>query len=171
MIEVARFVQNKANMVAAAIARLPFPYGVAASRPAWEAVAAEQSAALVPSGPSLHGLVFRARVFGGEERAVTASIRTVWKKEGSITHVDVDLSNAPLPKNAIAELESGAGSERLRAVRAAFPSAHANGDGRAATLERDGFAADPRALLPGIETFFDWVLDARGERRSDMPYR
>jgi hypothetical protein len=46
---------------------------------------------------------------------------------------------------------------------------HAHGHG--VTLERSDWSADPRALLPAIETFLWWVLEARGERRADAPYR
>lgn len=171
MVAVAQIVAAKAKVVGEAIARLPFPAPVAAARPTWEAVAAEQSAALVPSGPSLHGLVFRARVLTGEERSATAALRTVFTKSGPQTHVDVDLRAAPLPKAAWAELEAPAPGERLRAVRAVFPVAHMHAQGGSVTLEQRGFASDPRPLLSAIETFFAWVLEARGERRVDSPYR
>jgi hypothetical protein len=62
-------------------------------------------------------------------------------------------------------------SERLRPVRAFFPSSHALAQGNAAMLDTPQWAPDPRALLSGIETFFAWVLETRGERRSDLPYR
>jgi hypothetical protein len=44
-------------------------------------------------------------------------------------------------------------------------------EGTSATLARPGFTPDPRALLPGLEAFFEWLLDARGERRATTPYR
>ena len=171
MVDIARAAHAKAKAIAEAIAALPFPSSLSAARPAWNATAAEQNAFLVPTGPSLHGLTFRARVLAGEERTITASLRTRWTKEGPTIHVDVDLRNAPLPKAAWAELESEKPSERLRAVRALFPSSHVLGQGNGATLDRPEWAADPRALLSAIETFFWWVLDTRGERRSDLPYR
>lgn len=171
MIELARGAHAKAKAIAAAIAALPFPASIAAARPAWQATASEQNAFLVPSGPSLHGLTFRARVLAGEERTITASLRTRWTPEGPTAHVDVDLREAPLPKAAWSELESATPSERLRAVRALFPSAHVMAQGNGATLDAPQWAADPRALLSGIETFFAWVLETRGERRADLPYR
>ena len=171
MIEIARAAHAKATAIADAIARLPFPDSLVASRPAWLATAAEQSAFLVPTGPSLHGLTFRARVLDGEERMIGAAIRTKWTKGGPTTHVDVDLRSAPLPKAAWADLESETPSERVRAVRALFPSAHVMAQGNGATLDRPEWTPDPRALLSAIETFFEWVLEARGERRQDMPYR
>jgi hypothetical protein len=170
MVDIARAAQAKAKRVAAAIAELPFPSSLSAARPAWEATAAEQNAFLVPTGPSLHGLTFRARVLTGEERIMTASLRTRWTKDGPTVHVDVDLRNAPLPKAAWAELDSDRPSERLRAVRALFPTSHALGQ-NGATLEHPAWARDPRELLAAIETFFGWVLDARGERRTEQPYR
>lgn len=171
MVDIARAAQARAKVIAEAIAALPFPSSLATARPAWNATAVEQSAFLVPTGPSLHGLTFRARVLAGEERTITASLRTRWTKDGPTIHVDVDLQNAPLPKEAWAELESETPSDRLRAVRALFPSSHVLGQGSGATLDRPEWAADPRALLSAIETFFWWVLDTRGERRSDLPYR
>ena len=39
------------------------------------------------------------------------------------------------------------------------------------TLDGAAFAADPRPLLSTIELFFWWLLEARGERRTDAPYR
>jgi hypothetical protein len=171
MIDIARAAHAKAKGIADAIGKLPMPTSVAAARPAWEATAAEQSAFFVPSGPSLHGLSFRARVLGGEERVIGASFRTVWTKEGPTTHVDVDLRDAPLPKEAWAELVSETPTERMRAVRVWFPSAFPLERGQGVTLERSEFTSDPRALLPAIETFMWWVLDVRGERRADVPYR
>ena len=171
MVDIARAAHAKAKAIADAIASLPFPASLSAGRLAWQATAVEQNAFLVPTGPSLHGLVFRARVLAGEERTIGASLRTRWTKEGPTIHVDVDLRNAPLPKAAWAELESETPSERLRAVRALFPSSQVLAQGNGATLDRPQWASDPRELLSAIETFFGWVLDARGERRSDLPYR
>jgi hypothetical protein len=171
MIEIARAAHGKATAIAEAIARLPFPDSLAAARPAWLATAAEQSAFLVPTGPSLYGLAFRARVLDGDERVIGATIRTRWTKSGPTTHVDVDLRSAPLPKAAWAELESETPSERMRAVRALFPSAHVMAQGNGATLDRPEWTPDPRTLFSAIETFFMWVLEARGERRQEMPYR
>jgi hypothetical protein len=171
MIEIARAAHAKATAIVDAIARLPFPEALAAARPAWLATAAEQSAFVVPSGPSIHGLVFRTRVIDGDSRTIRVAIRTKWTKKGPTTHVDLDLKDAPLPQVAWAELESETPSERMRAVRALFPSAHVMAQGNGATLERPEWTPDPRALFSAIETFFMWVLEARGERRQEMPYR
>jgi hypothetical protein len=164
----ALFARNKAEAIAEAIAQLPFPTAVESSRPAWEATAREQSAVLVPTGPSLHRLFFASRVLGGEERVLGAAIRTRWDEEGPSTRVDVDLTGAPLPKDACAEI-AGA-SERLRGVLAVFPKMHALQSDHVA-LERPGFTHDPRSLLPGIELFLSWVLESRGERRAEHAYR
>jgi hypothetical protein len=171
MLEIARFATARAKAIADAIAQLPFPAEVSAAQPAWLGTAGEQSAFLVPTGPALHGLSFRARVLGGEERVAHANLRTTWTKQGPVHHVDVDLSNAPLPAAACAELDDETPGVELQAVRRHFSSTHALADGRGATLRHEGFAADPRTLLPAIEAFFDWVLDKRGERRADLPYR
>ncbi len=172
MIDIARAAHAKGMAIADAIARLPFPESLGAeAKLAWQGTAAEQSAFLVPTGPSLYGLVFRARVIDGEERAMRVSIRTKWTKKGPTTHVDLDLRSAPLPQVAWAELESDTPSERMRAVRALFPSAHVMAQGNGATLDRPEWTPDPRALFSALETFFSWVLEARGERRQDLPYR
>ena len=171
MVELARFATARAKAIAGAIARLAFPAAALAAQPAWLGTAGEQSAFLVPTGPALHGLSFRARVLGGEERVAFAKIRTEWTKEGPVHHVDVDLTNAPLPAEACAALDDDTVTADLQAVRQHFSSAHAHHGGRGATLRHDGFVADPRTLLPAIETFFGWVLDKRGERRADLPYR
>jgi hypothetical protein len=171
MVAIARAAHARAKAIGDAVTRLPFPAAILAAQPAWQATAAEQNAFLVPTGPSLHGLSFRARVLGGEERAIGATIRTVWTKEGPVNHIDVDLRAAPLSEAACAELESESPTDRAQALRAAFPEAHVHAQGRGATLERADWSADPRALLPAIETFFWWLLEVRGERRADAPYR
>ncbi len=170
LVVIAEAVKERAARIAQAIARLPFPASIAAARPAWEATAAEQSAVLVPSGPSLHGLVFRARVLSGEERAIQASVRTVWTKSGPETHVEVDLRSSPLPSAAWAAIASATPNELLRAVRAFFPTIEPLAGGSGVTLERP-WTPDPHDLLSPMATFFDWVLDFRGERRVDAPYR
>jgi hypothetical protein len=169
MTAAARFVVDRAQKIADAIAALPFRTELASSRAAWEATATEKNAVLVPSGPALHGLTFSARIFGGEERAITASVRTLWEKDAGHTRVDIDLRDATVPSAASGALD--APSELLDAVRKVFPMVDVRHDGLSATLERPEVARDPRTLFSGIETFLLWVLDARGERRADAPYR
>jgi len=171
MVELARSAVTRAKAIGDAIGRLAFPAAARAAQPAWLATASEQSAFLVPTGPSLHGLTFGSRVLGGEQRVVRANIRTEWSKTGAVHHVDVDLSNASLPAAACAELDDETAAPDLRAVRQAFSTTHALADGRGASLRHEGFVVDPRVLLPAIETFFAWVLDKRGEKASDLPYR
>ena len=171
LVAIAHATRAKGAAIADAIARLPFPAAAAASQAAWQAAAAEQGAVLVPTGPSLHGLAFRARVVDGQERVIGASIRTVWTKTGPTTRVELDLRDAQLPKAAWSELEGEVASDRLRGVRATFPTGHVLPEGAGATLERPEWTPDPRALLPALELFVGWVLDARGERRADQPYR
>jgi hypothetical protein len=167
MLQVARFAQFKAKSLVEAITHLPFPEGTAHARPAWQSTATRESAFLVPSGPSLHGLVLRARILGGEERWLGATLRTTWQDGAPATHIDADLRGAPLPRDAAAELERG---ERLDAVRATFPTLEAHSPEHV-TLERPGFTEDPRTLLPALEAFFFWVLESRRERRANQPYR
>jgi hypothetical protein len=170
---IARAVCAKAKALAAATAALPFPSAAAvlAAAPAWLATSAEQSAALVPTGPSLHGLVFKSRVLGGEERVLFASMRTVWRKEGPATVVDLDLRGMPFPPEALQAISTASPAvEGLLAVREVFPSVHATTTEHA-VLERAELTADPRSLFVGIEAFVAWLLDVRGERRADVPYR
>lgn len=171
MMQIARFVREKAEGLAKAVDRLPFPSAIAAAEPAWRATAREQEATLVPNVPALHNLSLRARVLGGEERAVAVTIGTTWAAGEAKMVVHLDLRGAELPQEACTELEAEAPSERLRPVRAVFPSAHALGQGTGVVLEKPGFANDPRELLPGLEAFLLWLLDVRGERRADAPYR
>lgn len=161
---------RRAEAIAAAIAALPFPAGLEGARPAWEAAAALQEAVLVPSGPSLHGLSLSARVLGGDERRIGFSLRTVFGGSEPSLRVDVDLSGAPLPPAAAAELGAEAATPRLQRLRGVFPVIEAVGRERA-TLERPGFPPDPRTVLAELEPFFWWLLEARGERRADQPYR
>ncbi len=169
MSEVGRFLRAKAETIADAIAHLPYPLPLASSGAAWQAVAAEQSAFLVPTGPSLHGLSFGTQLLDGEQRTVGVSIRTVWSASGPATRVEVDLRESPVPEAARSDLEEEGGRELARNVRAVFPEAHVHESG--ATLDRPGFTDDPRTLFAGIEMFLSWVLEARGERRADAPYR
>jgi hypothetical protein len=168
MVDIARFAEARAKKIIDLIGALPFPSGLEAARGAWQAIAAEQSAFLAPSGPSLYGIVFRSKVVGGEERVMGAAIRTTWKDGAVLTRIDIDLRTCPITKDAIMEIERG--GDRLRAVRATFPTMHALSLERA-VLERPGFTEDPRTLLAGIEAFFFYVLETRAERRADQPYR
>ena len=89
-------------------------------------------------------------------------------------HVDLDLHGSPLTKaalDALAEADTAPpAAPWLAGVRAVFPSVHA-ADLEHVSLEVPSFTPDPRALLDGIEAFVAWLLDARGERRADAPYR
>jgi hypothetical protein len=168
--KIARFAHAHAKRVSDAIRALPFPPPAVAGQSAWQSTAVEQSAMLIASGPSLHGLSLRTRILGGEERAIAAAIRTEWREGGPVSLVEIDHRHLPLPRAALAELEAETPPDRARALRAAFPVARAE-SGERVTLEREGFASDPRALLPGLDLFLAWALDARGERRTDSPYR
>lgn len=166
MLEIAQITQRRAKALAAAIGQLSFPAPAQGARLAWQATAEEQSAFLVPTGPALHGLSFRVRVLVGEERLISAVIRTEWTPTGARHHVDLDLGDAPLPAAACLTLDADP-----QARGPYWHAAHALGDGHGATLEWEGFAPDPRVLLPGIDHFIGWVLEQRCERRVDLPYR
>ncbi|MDB4942349.1 MAG: hypothetical protein JWP97_1883 [Labilithrix sp.] len=175
MLALARAAAERAAAIDAAIRQLPYAPDLGATRAAWEAAAVEQNALLVPSGPALHGIVVRARVLGGEERRMVAAVHTV--RHGTAPHtcrVDLLLDGAALPAAGWPALESETellGSEALRAVRAVFPFASVLSEGAAITLEGAAWPGDPRTVLPVLDTFLGWVLEARGERRADAPYR
>jgi hypothetical protein len=171
MSAIAVFAKSKADQVAAAIAALPFPPELGAHRATWQTFAATEGATLVPSGPAIHGVVVRARILGGEERALRASVRTIWSKGAPSTRLEIDLAAAPLPKAARGELEAEVVVERVRAIRALFPEGHVANEGQMVTLERPGFTEDPRAITAALDAVLAWTLDARGERRADSPYR
>jgi hypothetical protein len=50
LVELARFVAHKAEIVGRVLAKLPFPTALEAHRAAWESAAAERGAFLVPTG-------------------------------------------------------------------------------------------------------------------------
>lgn len=168
---IATEMNSRAARIAAAIENLPFA-GDELERAAWRATATECGAALVPHVPALHGVPFRARVTAGEMRTLLASIRT--RTEGDIRSVAVtlDLREVPLPDAAVALLEAPVteGPRELVPVFAVLPNVVVV-DAKTIRLESPVWPRDPRKLLPAIETLFDWILDARGERKIAAPYR
>src|ERR1700744_1069851 len=120
MVEFARSATSRARAIADAISALPFPPDLPAG--AWRAMAAEQSAFLVPHVPAIYGVAFNARVLGGEARSMTATIRTVWRDGKPIVVVDADLREAALAKATAADIENETG---LAGVRAVLPVIHA----------------------------------------------
>lgn len=169
----AALAKQKSEDVVDAIAALPFPRAISSSEPAWRAMAAEHGAALVPSRPAIHGVVLGARVHGGEERSLRATLRAEWKDGAPVgARWDVDLAAMPLPEKVRAELE--AAREKADALPASLGALFASIEvqGRdAVSLAAEGWHDDPRSWLPGLEIFFAWVLEVRRERRVDSPYR
>ena len=113
-----------------------------------------------------------ARVCSTERsgRSAQPSARSGRRKGRPLTSTSTSAGHR-YPRSRGPRLESETPSERMRAVRALFPSARVMAQGNGATLDRPEWTPDPRALLAAIETFFAWVLEARGERRQDLPYR
>lgn len=167
MTELAKWTRGRAEILAQAIARLPFAPQVAAAAPAWQATATEQNACLLPHLPALTGIVVSSRIAGGEQRAIGVEIRT--NKDGTCD-VQLDLRTTPLPRAARSEVERGMDIPGLRPVRAVFPKMDIAMENHL-TLEGAPFPSDPRTLLSVVETFFAWLLEARNERRADAPYR
>ena len=171
MIDIARAASAHAKVIGEAIAALPFPPSLTDARSAWQATANEQSAFLVPTGPSLHGVTLRAQVLGGEERSIGATFRTIWKTETPTLQVVIDLRQNPIPESASKQLEGEAPSSLLKSVLAIFPAAHVVGRGDGAVLEDAVWPSDPRSMLSSLEMFLAWVIETRSERRADAPYR
>lgn len=159
VIACARWAKERAEILAAAISRLPFSPPFEASAPAWAAMAAEQSAYLLPHVPAIHGIKIGARIASGEQRELGVTLRTC--ADGTVT-ADLDLTSVPVPKDP--------NLDGLRAVRLVFPKIEIRAPERV-SLEGAEFPAVPTLLLGTLETFLAWLLDVRGERRSDGPYR
>lgn len=170
MVGLARLAAKRASAIGEAITALPFPTAVANARPAWQRFADEHGAFLVPSGPSIHGLVLRARVDAGDERALGATIRTGWSDEPRALCVDVDLRGAPLLAKTVFPAEETLDA-RVRTVRATFSGVTIAEDGLSARVVGAGWSEELGPVLSVLETFFDWVLETRGEKRHDSPYR
>lgn len=169
LVTVASFVAQKAKALAELLASLPFPTALEHTRPAWEAVAAERGAVLVASGPTLSGIMFHVRTIGGEERVFSVRIGTAW---AAAPHTYVELSCAPttLPDTAAAMLEGTTPHAMLTSIRTTFVDMSQEGPSTV-RLHTTGTVDDPRVLFPAIEAVVAWVLDVRGERRADAPYR
>lgn len=169
MVSLAAQLLQKASRIGAAIARLPFPRELQASRAAWEHAASELAAHLVPTGPALHGVAVRARTTTDTEVHLDAIVRTTQGERGPETRIEVDLRDAVVPAEGATERERGGAPELLRALREAFTEAEIGT--ASATLRRPGFTDDPRSLLPALDDLLSWVLEARGERRASSAYR
>lgn len=172
IVELGTRAYDHAKAIGAALDALPFPPAVADAEAAWRGTASEEDATVVPSGPSLHGVFFRARVLTGEERAARTTFETVWRDGAPSTRVLVDFGDAPLPREAWATLSSPSdAAPHLAPLRAAFATATVASEGRVVTLEASSFAADPRSTFPALRALFLWALEVRSERRVDAPYR
>jgi hypothetical protein len=169
MIDIAHFARRKVDRIAEAIAALPFPEGLASLADSWRAAARERHAFLVPSEPAIRGITLRARVVGGEQRTITAALRTIWRAEGPRARIDLDLEETPIPQRVFDAIDA-APHERLRALDTTFESITMTRTDHV-VLQSRGLAADPGALLAGVDAFFAWLLEVRGERRAEGAYR
>lgn len=168
---VARQAIEKAEQVWRAIAALPAPAAVGDNIRAWHALASEQSAFSVPCQPAVVGVVVASRVLGGEERSLRATLRSVWEEARPVgVEWDVDLGAMPLPSAARARLAEQPLAEAAPALSAHFVEIEAEEVG-AVTLRAEGWRDDPRGWLEGLEAFFAWTLEERGERTSQSAYR
>ncbi len=169
LVGVASFVVRKAKVLAEVVSGLPFPRALEHTRPAWEAAAAERGAILVPSGPTLSAMTMAVRTIGGEERIFEVRVGTDWS---GVPHayVEVQCGRALLPPSASSMLEGQTAHPMLTSLRGTFPRMALEGPSLV-RLHTVGTVDDPRALFPAVEAIIAWVLDIRGERRADAPYR
>jgi hypothetical protein len=170
MIELAREVCAQAKRIGDAIRALPFPEALKSARAAWQATADEQNAFLVPTSPSISGLVFRAQILGGEERTIRVDLRSIWNSEVPLLQARIDVRDASIPEASRHELDGDGKSPWLATVRSIFPGPIAFSGG-IVLLNGATWPHDPRTLFPTLESFLGWILEARGERRVDAPYR
>lgn len=159
VVEAARWTKERAEAISREIGRLPFAALHPDAEAAWRATAREEKAFLLPHVPALHGITIAARVMGGESRVLGVTLRT--RRDKTIA-ADLDLRAAPLP--------AGADIAAASAVIAVFPRYRIHSLERV-TLEGADFAPDPRRLLAVLETFLGWLVETRGEKRTDSPYR
>jgi hypothetical protein len=136
------------------------------------ALAAAHGAALVPVRPSIAGITLAARLLGGDERSLRGTLSAVWN-EGVPTGAEwaVDLRAMPLPQKLADELQKARElPDVASSLKTYFSAIEVHGP-ESATLHASGFHDDPTVWLAGLEAFFAWLLEARGERRADSPYR
>jgi hypothetical protein len=174
-VELAHFVVARAREVAGAIVDsggLPFPAAIASSRDRWLSMAAAHDAALVPVRPSIAGITLSARLLGGDERSLRATLSAVWNESGPAgVEWAADLRAIPLPQKLAGEMKKSEGlPDVASSLKAYFSAIEVHGP-EAVTLHASGWNEDPNAWLAGLEAFFAWLLEARGERRADSPYR
>lgn len=171
MVAVANDAKARAEAIIEAITELPFA-GDVAERAAWQATAVEQEGFLVPHLPALHRLAFRAQTLAGETRTLCCTLRTETHAEAGRTILaELDLRELPLTANARAALANTVTPpDVLRSVRTQFETVVVE-SATSLTLARRAWTPDPRVLFPALQLLFDWVLDARGERRVESPYR
>lgn len=162
---------ERARRLAAAIASLPFGIEDRNLAEAWTATAREEQATLLAHVPAIVGIRRAVRTLAGEERTFVASLTTHWQPDDApSTWMDIALVAAPLTDQAMRELASASTNELLVAARSRFPDIHATTPEHLIAVA-PGLAGDPRTLLGALDDLVAWVLQARGERRVDAPYR
>lgn len=167
----ASFLRDKAERIGAALAALP-PAAWMTPRivDAWRAAAVETPAFLIASVPKLSRIPVSARLFGGVEVTIFATVGTAHEAAGARTVVEVDLSAIPLPPPIDEASEVGGSAAIMAALRAVFPDVDASG--ARATLSRPGLTEDPRPIVPLLGELLSWVIEVRGLRReAAAPYR
>lgn len=124
----------------------------------------------MPSVPKLSRIPVSARLFGGVDVTIFATLGTSYESAGPGTIVEVDLSATPLPPNLDQASTVGDSGTIMTSIRAVFPVVEVSGT--RAKLSRPGAAEDPRPLLPALGELLSWVIEVRGLRReAAAPYR
>jgi hypothetical protein len=161
--------RRQARGAALAIGSLPFT-APGALPEAWAAAAREEHATLHAHLPALFGLVRSVPTLAGEQRRFTADLVTAWDEGGRpTTQLHVQLHDVELPE-AVRAPGAVLDGEGMRAFRAHFPEVEVETPSFFGGVA-PGVVSDPRKLLPALDAAVQWVLDVRGERRVDAPYR
>lgn len=168
LVKVAALVAEKAKIIASVLPTLPFPSALEGARPAWEAAAAERGGSLVPTIPQVAGIEIAVRTLGGEQRTFYAKIGIEWSRAPH-GYVEVACPDSPLPP-AAADMLAGKIPHPLLAPFLASFTMMAEGPS-AIRVHTPDLLHDPRTVYPVLDALVSFVLDVRGERRVDAPYR
>lgn len=160
-----------ARRIGAGIAALAFPPDLASLAEPWSRAARATSSLLVPSVPSLSGMAFHRVAPGQSERVLAASLVTLGKPGARTSRVYLYCIGFALPERTLVPLVNGELPSALAKHRAEIAKMTASSSGEVLTIDLASLCLDPRSLLDLLEVVVDWVLDERGERVGNMPYR
>jgi hypothetical protein len=178
LVTLASFMAAKAKTITEILAALPFPSALLAARPAWEATAREQGGLLVPSVPAIVGVTLGVRTLSGEEQVFCMDLSTDWTEPAPTACLDLSLGPHSLDACQLADakrmLSGRQAHPLLTPLWHTFSQITIEGPSLVRARTRAPFApiaSDPRAVFAAGEGLVAWLLDVRGERSVDAPYR